>query len=117
MTAKSYDFTTTTQGTSESDEYGHGTHVSGLIAAASARGDGMVGIAPGVRLFSLKVLDANGQGFTSTVLQALEFLLNNRGSLGIDVVNLSLGHPITEPGLPIRSSRRWNFSAGKASSW
>ena len=57
----------------------------------------MIGIAPGVRLFSMKVLDANGQGLTSTVLQALEFLLNNRGSLGIDVVNLSLGHPITEP--------------------
>jgi serine protease AprX len=95
--AGAYDFTKAAHPTQAYDDYGHGTHVSGLIAASSARGDGMVGISPGVRLFSLKVLDASGQGFTSTVLQALEFLLNNRGSLGIDVVNLSLGHPITEP--------------------
>ncbi|MEO7274360.1 MAG: S8 family serine peptidase [Vicinamibacterales bacterium] len=97
MPAGSFDFTGGGQPGAGSDAYGHGTHVSGLIAASSARGDGMVGISPGVRLFSMKVLDANGHGLTSTVLQALEFLLDNRGSLGIDVVNLSLGHPITEP--------------------
>ena len=84
------------------DDYGHGTHISGLIRASAAganprAGNGMVGVAPGVRLTSMKVLDGNGQGYTSTVLTALESVLNNRGSFGINVVNLSLGHPITEP--------------------
>ncbi len=91
------DFTSTT-GTAAYDDYGHGTHISGLIrATADPRTGGIAGIAPGVRLISMKVLDGNGQGLTSTVLTALENVINNRGSYGIDVVNLSLGHPITEP--------------------
>ena len=80
------------------DDYGHGTHISGLIrATADPRGGGVAGISPGARLVSMKVLDGTGQGYTSTVLAALEDVMNNRGSFGIDVVNLSLGHPITEP--------------------
>jgi serine protease AprX len=95
------DFTTDSGG-SAYDDYGHGTHISGLIRASASTGNpragsGMVGVAPGVRLVSMKVLDGAGQGYTSTVLSALEDVLNNRGNFGIDVVNLSLGHPITEP--------------------
>jgi serine protease AprX len=97
------DFTTSPAGSAAYDDYGHGTHISALIRAAASvgnprAGNGMAGVAPGVRLVSMKVLDATGQGFTSTVLMALENVLNNRGSLGLDIVNLSLGHPITEPG-------------------
>jgi serine protease AprX len=96
------DFTTNTGG-SPYDDYGHGTFIAGLIRAASPPTSlpirsGMIGVSPGVRLISMKVLDGKGQGFTSTVLTALETVLNNRGSLGVDVVNLSLGHPITERG-------------------
>jgi serine protease AprX len=95
-----FDFTKKTPPASAYDDYGHGTHISGLIRATSTSkaGGGMVGVSPGVRLISMKVLDATGQGYTSTVLTALESVINNKGSLGIDVVNLSLGHPITEPG-------------------
>jgi serine protease AprX len=79
------------------DDYGHGTHISGLIrSSADPRGGGVAGVASGVRLISMKVLDGTGQGFTSTVLTALESVLDNRGAFGIDVINLSLGHPITE---------------------
>jgi serine protease AprX len=83
------------------DDYGHGTHVAGLIKAIGSPTKNplqtsMVGVSPSVRLISMKVLDGSGQGRTSTVLTGLETLLNNRGSLGIDVVNLSLGHPISE---------------------
>ena len=66
-------------------------------ARADPKGGGIAGVAPGVRLISMKVLDGTGQGYTRTVLTALENVINNRGSFGIDVVNLSLGHPITEP--------------------
>ena len=88
-----------TTGTAAYDDYGHGTHIAGLIrATADPRTGGIAGIAsPESRLISMKVLDGNGQGLTSTVLTALENVINNRGSYGIDVVNLSLGHPITEP--------------------
>ena len=38
----------------------------------------------------------NGAGYTSSVLQAIEFAVANRDRLNIDVINLSLGHPIYE---------------------
>src|SRR4030095_13390646 len=85
-----FDFTKKTPPASAYDDYCHGTHISGLIRATSTSkaGGGMGGVSPGVRLISMKVLDATGQGYTSTVLTALESVINNKGSLGIDVVNL-----------------------------
>ena len=53
-------------------------------------------MAPKARIISLKVLDRNGAGYTSSVLRALEFVVENRDKLKIDIVNLSLGHPIYE---------------------
>ena len=43
------------------------------------------------------MLDGNGAGYTSDVIKAVEFAVANRTSLGIHVINLSLGHPIYEP--------------------
>ena len=74
-----------------SDAYGHGTHVAGLI------GSRFVGVAPGIRLVGLRVLDAKGEGQTSDVLRAIEFATANRKALGIRAINLSLGHPVFEP--------------------
>jgi serine protease AprX len=97
------------------DDYGHGTHVAGLIAGTgqlsdrefdAPGSDGKLhkihkklygGIAPKVRIISLKVLDGNGQGLTSSVIDAIQFTVENRNKLGIDVLNLSLGHPVLEP--------------------
>ncbi len=45
----------------------------------------------------LQVLDEDGRGYTSDVIRALEFATEQRDALGIDVINLSLGHPIYEP--------------------
>ena len=73
------------------DDYGHGTHVAGLIASE------YVGVAPYARLIGLKVLDSKGQGTTDNVVRAIEFAITNRHLLGINVLNLSLGHPIYEP--------------------
>ncbi len=94
-----YDFTSgTPRAATPSDAYGHGTHVAGLIAAAGTAGAGKYpGIAPGARLIGLRVLDANGQGYASTVIAAIEFAIANKNQLGIDVINLSLGHPVFEP--------------------
>ena len=48
------------------------------------------------RLIGLKVLDARGQGTTDNVVRAIEFAITNRHLLGINMLNLSLGHPIFE---------------------
>ena len=80
------------------DEYGHGTHVAGLIGSSGAWSDGTyAGVAPGVNFLGLKVLDKKGSGRTSSVISALEFAVQNKDRFGIRIVNLSLGHPIYEP--------------------
>lgn len=86
-----YDFTYgDIRATPPSDEYGHGTHVAGLAAGT------FVGIAPAARVIGLKVLNAQGQGTTANVIRAIEFAIANKDVLNIDVLNLSLGHPIFE---------------------
>jgi serine protease AprX len=73
------------------DAYGHGTHVAGLIASE------FVGVAPHTRLIGLRVLNETGQGETANVVRAIEFAIANKNVLGINVINISLGHPIYEP--------------------
>jgi subtilisin family serine protease len=55
------------------------------------------GLAPNVQLVVLKVLDGTGAGYTSDVVRAIDFAVANKASSAIDVINLSLGHPIYEP--------------------
>ena len=77
------------------DDLGHGTHIAGLIAGTGAAPGYMFqGIAPNANLVVLKVLDKDGASKTSTVIQAVEFVVKNHLA---QVINLSLGHPITAP--------------------
>lgn len=78
------------------DDYGHGTHIAGLVGSNGANGSQYKGVAPDVRLIVMKVLDSTGSGKTSDVIKALTFATANRQLLGIDVINLSLGHPVFE---------------------
>ena len=68
------------------DSSGHGTHVAGT-AAAIDNGDGVVGVAPGARIWSVKVLGA-GTGSTSALICGLDWVAANAGI--IDVANMSL---------------------------
>src|SRR6266542_1224806 len=70
------------------DGNGHGTHVAG-IAAAIDNGAGVVGVAPGARLWAVKVMDNTGAGTTATVIQGIDFITQNAGQ--IEVANLSFG--------------------------
>jgi subtilisin family serine protease len=74
------------------DVFGHGTHVAGIIGALD-NGIGVVGVAPGARLWAVKVLDANGIGSLSSILRGLDWVLQH--SATIDVVNMSFGAPGT----------------------
>lgn len=75
-------------GKTPDDESGHGTHVAGIIGALN-NGFGVTGVASGATLVSLRVLDQEGDGKVSTILQAINHVYRN-GQSG-DVVNLSLG--------------------------
>jgi subtilisin family serine protease len=74
--------------TSADDENGHGTHVAGIIGAKN-NNFGILGIASGATLVSLRVLDKEGNGVLSSIIQALGYV-NTNGHAG-DVVNMSLG--------------------------
>ena len=79
-------------GTSCQDDNGHGTHVSGIVAALDNAID-VVGVAPAATLYCVKVLDSTGSGFDSDIIAGLEFVLANAATAKppIRVVNLSLG--------------------------
>ncbi len=76
------------------DEYGHGTHVAGLIAGSDV--DGYGGMAPNASLINLHVLGADGSGKTSDVIDAIDWAVAHRDQFNIRVINLSLGHPVQE---------------------
>jgi len=80
-----------------SDEYGHGTHVAGIIAGNGFdSGGARSGIAPASRLIVLKVLDGSGQGRISNVIAALDYIVAHRAELNIRVVNLSVATGVYE---------------------
>lgn len=73
---------------SADDDHGHGTHIAG-IAAAKNNELGTVGIAPGARLWAVKVLEETGIGDMSTLVKGLDYVAENADQ--IDVAVLSLG--------------------------
>jgi subtilisin len=82
--------------TSADDDNGHGTHVAG-IAAAKDNSVGVVGVAPGARLWAVKVLDKNGAGAISTIIKGIDYITQHANE--IDVANLSFGCECTSPAL------------------
>jgi subtilisin family serine protease len=73
------------------DDYGHGTHVAGTIAAAN-NDIGVVGIAPGVRLWALKVLDNTGSGSSENLIRSVDWVVAKKKEVGGNwVMNFSLG--------------------------
>jgi serine protease len=68
------------------DHYGHGTHVTGTIAQATNNGLGVAGVAYGVRIMPLKVLNDFGEGDSVAIARAIRYAARK----GADVINLSL---------------------------
>ena len=87
---------------SAADEYGHGTHIAGLIAGNGASSNGsqytktFQGIAPNAMLVNLRVLDKNGEGTDSSVIAAIQQAIALKDILNIRVINLSLGRGVYE---------------------
>lgn len=71
------------------DDNGHGTHVSGIIAASADNGTGIAGITGtlDVKIIPVKVLDSNGEGDVNNIVKGIKYAADN----GADVINLSFG--------------------------
>jgi serine protease AprX len=84
------------------DQYGHGTHVSGIIAGTGASSSlssdfyTFKGIAGNANLINLRVLDQNGAGTDSQVIAAIQTAIQLKDTYNIRVINLSVGRPVYE---------------------
>jgi subtilisin family serine protease len=84
-----------------SDGNGHGTHVAGTTAAKD-NDTGVVGVAPGARLWAVKVLNKNGSGSFSSIICGINWVTGKNTDSDttndIEVANMSLGGPGTDDG-------------------
>jgi subtilisin family serine protease len=68
------------------DDHGHGTHCAGIVAAVD-NDEGVIGTAPEVNLYGVKVLNNSGVGYTSDLVKGIEWSVNN----GMQIISMSLG--------------------------
>ena len=79
------------------DDYGHGTHVAGIVAGNGFDSNGArSGIAPGTHLVVLKALGADGTGYISDVIAAIDYAVANKDALNIRIINLSVATGVYE---------------------
>ena len=68
------------------DDNGHGTHIAGIMASL-INNKGIIGVSPSVELYSVKVLDSSGNGRYSSIIEAVEWAIDNK----INLINMSFG--------------------------
>jgi serine protease AprX len=79
------------------DDFGHGTHVAGIIAGNGYDSGGTRrGVAPGARLIVLKVLDDSGNGHISNVIAAIDYAIEHSAQFNIRIINLSVAAGVHE---------------------
>ena len=87
-----------TPGGDGEDDYGHGTHLAGVIAGnGAASGGKWRGVAPGANLVSVKVAGPDGSTDVSVVIAALQWVVTHRAEYGIKVLNLAFGTDSLQP--------------------
>ncbi|MDZ4717359.1 MAG: S8 family peptidase [Roseiflexaceae bacterium] len=82
-----------------SDPYGHGTAIASIIWNNFTDYDTGVtlGVAPEANILSVRVLDGNGTGSYETVINGIQYVVQNKARFNIGVLNLSLSSPATTP--------------------
>jgi len=74
------------------DDNGHGTHCAGILGSSGYASKGKYkGIAPEVNILSVKVLDEKGNGKTSDILSAIQWIIKTKEVYNTKIINLSLG--------------------------
>ena len=85
-----FNYATGTTNVGHNDGVGdHGTHVAGIATANKVEGSGVVGMAPDAQVIVMKVFSPSGGASMDTIIEALQDCM----TLGVDVVNMSLGSP------------------------
>jgi thermitase len=95
------------QGVTTTDENGHGTHIAGIIGARGNNAQGIAGVDYAAQLMNVKVLDASGNGYYSSIAAGVMWAADN----GAEVINLSLGAPYDSPSLKEAIDYAWNKGA------
>ncbi len=85
------------------DDHWHGTHCAGIVAAEN-NGIGVIGVAPEVELYGLKVMDSSGSGSTSDVTAAIDWAIENN----IQIISMSLGTDYNSVTLGTACDRAYN---------
>ncbi|MDC3414679.1 S8 family peptidase [Aquibacillus sp. 3ASR75-11] len=73
------------------DDQGHGTHVASIAAGTGDANYRYKGVAPEAKLVGIKVLDANGSGSITQIIQGMEWLIDHKDQYGVQIANLSFG--------------------------
>ena len=73
------------------DDHGHGTHVSSIAAGEGEGNSNYKGVAPGAALVGVKVLDSEGGGYMSYINMGIQWVIDNKDILGIEIMNMSIG--------------------------
>jgi serine protease AprX len=86
---------------STADAFGHGTHLAGIMVGNAAAASGVTtaysgGTAPGAHIVNVRVLGRDGSGLTSDVIAGIDWVVANKATYNIRVMNLSLGHMVGE---------------------
>jgi thermitase len=90
--------------TTNEDNYGHGTHVAGIVAATSDNTIGVAGVCPGCTILAGKVLNDSGYGSTSAISNGINWAVGN----GAKVINMSLGQRTSSRTLEAAVKNAWN---------
>jgi thermitase len=85
------------------DNYGHGTHVAGIIAAIKDT-EGVSGVCPDCSILDGKVLNDDGSGSTSAIANGINWAVAN----GAKVINMSLGQRVSSRALEAAVNNAWN---------
>ncbi|MEO5780193.1 MAG: S8 family serine peptidase [Arthrobacter oryzae] len=89
------------------DNYGHGTHVAGIVAATANNSIGVAGVCPDCTILDAKVLNDSGSGSSSAIANGINWAVSN----GAKVVNMSLGQRTSSKTLETAVNNAWKQGA------
>ena len=90
-----------------SDDAGHGTHVAGIIGAATNNGQGVAGVGYNARVLPVKVMGSDGRGYHDTIASGIIWAADQ----GARIINLSIGGPDGSPTLEAAINYAWAHGA------
>jgi subtilisin family serine protease len=85
------------------DDFGHGTHIAGIMAAVTGNGTGVAGLAPGVKVMALKCMDWRGWGTDAMAIECIDYVIHQKQA-GVNVVAINASWGATPGDLFLRNA-------------